>query len=141
MCEERDLRIQRIPVLDRVPLSITPTYAVSHPHTRNAAPGSLHSSEVVELLLEWWPDDRLLWPWLGPWRLPLRILRPESSTGRPWTIPLRASMPPLTEKFRQTIKARMAAFSCASVPDSYDRSVWYSRPLTRTRHVKPCEPR
>ena len=107
----------------------------SLPHKKRGSIPQPHSSDVVELLLEWWPE-RLLCPWLDDaWRGIFRTLRPASSAGRPWTIPLRASMPPLTEKFRQTIKARMAAFSWASVPDSYVRSVWYSRPLTRTRHV------
>lgn len=53
------------------------------------------------------------------WRLLLFLcLRLDSSAGRPWTIPLRASMPPLTLKFLHTIKARMAAFSRASSSDS-----------------------
>ena len=39
-------------------------------------------------------------------------------------MPFRASMPPLTEKFRHTMNARMAAFSMASMTDSYTRSVW-----------------
>lgn len=104
------------------------------PATRKRGSSGNHSKEVVELLLEWCPDLR----WLvdGWCRLLFRDLRTLlSSAGSPWTIPLRASMPPLTEKFRQTIKARMAAFSWARFPDSYARSVWYSRPFTRTRQV------
>lgn len=46
-----------------------------------------------------------------PCLLPLRCLRVDSSAGSPWTIPFLASMPPLTEKFLQTMNARMAAFS------------------------------
>jgi hypothetical protein len=52
-----------------------------------------------------------------PFLLPFRCLRVVSSAGNPWTIPFLASMPPLTEKFLQTINARMAAFSCARVVD------------------------
>lgn len=79
----------------------------------------------MELPDEWLPDRRLR-PWcdecewldvVDVWRL-FRCLRVASSAGRPWTIPLRASMPPLTLKFLQTMKARMAAFSRAS------SSVW-----------------
>lgn len=82
-----------------------------------------HSKEAVELLLEWWPERRLS-RWLeGAWRGFFVVRRAVSVAGRPWTIPLRASMPPLTEKLRHTIKALMAAFSCASVSDSYERSV------------------
>lgn len=73
-----------------------------------------HSKDAVELLLEWCPDlwrlSFWLWPWLDEaWRDFLRLV--DSLAGRPWTIPLRASMPPLTEKFRQTMNALMAAFS------------------------------
>ncbi len=50
-------------------------------------------------------------------------------------MPLRATMPPFTEKFGQTMKARMAAFSFASCLDWYGLSVWYMRPLTTTTHV------
>jgi hypothetical protein len=51
------------------------------------------------------------------WRLFRR--RPGSEVaGSPWTIPLRASIPPFTEKFLQTMKARMAAFSWARTSDS-----------------------
>jgi hypothetical protein len=91
-------------------------------------PPSPHSNDAVELLLEWCPerllplpeedededdeDDEMWW-----WREPLRDFL-DSSAGRPCTMPLRASMPPLTENWRQTMKARMAAFSWASGPDS-----------------------
>ncbi len=34
-----------------------------------------------------------------------------SRAGSPWTTPLRASMPPLTEKLRHTMNALIAAFS------------------------------
>jgi hypothetical protein len=75
-----------------------------------AAPGPPQSSDVVELLLEWWPDrwcEDLWWCLLAFRCLGGRL----SSTGSPWTIPFRASIPPFREKFRQTMKARMAAFS------------------------------
>jgi len=63
--------------------------------------------EVLELLLR------------CEWRPPLRRCLPLCSfAGSPWTTPLRASIPPLTEKFRQTMNARIAAFSCASPSDS-----------------------
>jgi hypothetical protein len=87
----------------------------------------------------WWPCEREEWEWEDAdevWRLLLFLcLRLDSSAGRPWTMPLRASIPPFTLKFLHTMKARMAAFSRASSSDSYARSVWYSRPLTRTKHV------
>jgi hypothetical protein len=44
-------------------------------------------------------------------------------------------MPSLTEKFRQIMYARMAAFSRAISSDSQMASVWYSRWLTRTTQV------
>lgn len=104
------------------------------PLNSSPLPSSTYSDDVVELLL------LRLTEWLRPlwWCRLLRWRPPPSWAGSPWTTPLRASMPPLTEKLRHTMKARMAAFSCASPSDSYARSVWYSRPLTRTRHVNPA---
>jgi hypothetical protein len=68
----------------------------------------LYSDDVVELLL------LRLTEWLRPewwWWCRLRCRPLPSLAGSPWTTPLRASMPPLTEKLRHTMKARMAAFS------------------------------
>lgn len=66
----------------------------------------VYSDDAVELpllrLTEWLLPPRslcLLWR-LFP-----------SFAGSPWTTPLRASIPPLTEKLVHTMKARIAAFS------------------------------
>lgn len=89
-------------------------------HGRVDGAGRPQSKEAVELLLEWFPDLR---PRLSPlsrdevWRL-LRRRLGSAAAGSPWTMPLRASIPPLTEKLRQTMKARMAAFSWARTSDS-----------------------
>lgn len=67
--------------------------------------GLLYSDDAVEELLlrltEW-----LRPPWCFLLCLPLL-----SFAGSPWTTPFRASIPPLTEKFRHTMNARIAAFS------------------------------
>jgi hypothetical protein len=64
----------------------------------------LYSDDVVELLL------LKLTEWLRPPRL-LLCLPLFSFAGNPWTTPFRASIPPFTEKFLQTMNARIAAFS------------------------------
>jgi hypothetical protein len=108
-------------------------YRLSCCKTQSAPAQSLYSDDAVELLL------LRLTEWLRlPWCRRLCRWLP-SLAGRPWTTPLRASMPPFTEKLRHTMKARMAAFSWANPSDSYARSVWYSRPLTSTRQVNPDE--
>lgn len=64
----------------------------------------LYSEDVELLLLLRWTE------WLR--RSPLLLCRLLLSfAGRPCITPLRASIPPLTEKLRQTMKALIAAFS------------------------------
>jgi len=71
----------------------------------------LYSEEVELLLLLRWTE----WLRRSPFLLCRLLL---SFAGRPCITPLRASIPPLTEKLRQTMKALIAAFSWANASDS-----------------------